>query len=89
GSWRAVSQRYDDSANTRQLSGYGVLDLRTSWQSSPELRWDLKLDNALDRGYTQGNYLRPTNPLDFTGEPHPYREAGRTALLAVTWTPQL
>ncbi|CAM4056669.1 TonB-dependent receptor domain-containing protein [Ectopseudomonas alcaliphila] len=89
GSWRAVSQRYDDPANNRQLSGYGVLDLRTSWQSTPELRWDLKLDNALDRGYTLGNYLRPTTPLDFVGEPQPYRDAGRTALLAVTWTPQL
>ena len=89
GSWHAVSQRYDDPANNRQLSGYGVLDLRSSWQSTPELRWDLKLDNVLDRGYTLGNYLRPTNPLDFTGEPQPYREAGRTVLLAATWTPQL
>lgn len=89
GSWRAVSQRYDDAKNTRQLSGYGVLDLRTSWQSTPELRWDLKLDNALDRDYTLGDYMRPTSPMDFTGEARPYREAGRTALLAVTWTPEL
>lgn len=89
GSWRAVSQRYDDAANTRQLSGYGDLDLRTSWQASDEVRFDLKLDNALDRNYTLGDYLRPTSPTDFMGEPQPYREAGRTALLAVTWTPEL
>lgn len=89
GSWRAVSQRYDDAANTRQLSGYGVLDLRSSWQSTPELRWDLKLDNVLDRRYALSNYMRPTSALDFVGEPRPYRDAGRTALLAVTWTPAL
>lgn len=89
GSWRAVSQRYDDAANTRQLSGYGDLDLRTSWRASDEIRFDLKLDNALDRNYTLGDYLRPTSPMDFMGEPQPYREAGRTALLAVTWTPEL
>ncbi|MGP0173420.1 TonB-dependent receptor domain-containing protein [Pseudomonas sp. NCHU5208] len=89
GSWRVVSQRYDDAANTRQLSGYGVLDLRSSWQSTPELRWDLKLDNVLDRRYALSNYMRPTSALDFMGEPRPYRDAGRTALLAVTWTPAL
>ncbi|WP_152220192.1 TonB-dependent receptor domain-containing protein [Pseudomonas sp. SCB32] len=89
GSWRAVSQRYDDAANTRELGGYGVLDLRTSWLASDELRFDLKLDNALDRDYALGDYLRPTSPTDYMGEAHPYREPGRTALLAVTWTPEL
>ncbi|QJP11622.1 TonB-dependent receptor domain-containing protein [Pseudomonas multiresinivorans] len=89
GTWRAVSQRYDDAANTRELSGYGVLDLRTSWLASDEVRFDLKLDNALDRDYTLGDYLRPTSPMDFMGEARPYREPGRTALLAVTWTPEL
>lgn len=89
GTWRAVSQRYDDAANTRELSGYGVLDLRTSWLASDEIRFDLKLDNALDRDYTLGDYLRPTSPMDFMGEARPYREPGRTALLAVTWTPAL
>ncbi|MFR0693430.1 TonB-dependent receptor domain-containing protein [Enterobacterales bacterium AE_CKDN230030158-1A_HGKHYDSX7] len=89
GTWRAVSQRYDDAANTRELSGYGTLDLRTSWTASEELRFDLKLDNALDRDYTLGDYLRPTSPSDYLGEARPYREPGRTALLAVTWTPEL
>lgn len=89
GTWRAVSQRYDDAANTRELSGYGVLDLRTSWLASDEIRFDLKLDNALDRDYTLGDYLRPTSPTDYVGEARPYREPGRTALLAVTWTPEL
>lgn len=89
GSWRALSGSYADAANTERLGGYGVLDLRGSWQFSDSLRWDLKLQNLFDRGYAQATYDRPTDPSGYPTEPLAYREAGRTALLALTWTPEL
>lgn len=89
GSWRALSNSYADAANTEQLGGYGVLDVRGSWQLSETLRWDLKMQNLLDRDYAQATYDRPTDPSGYPTETIPYREAGRTALLALTWTPEL
>jgi vitamin B12 transporter len=88
-SWRAVSHRYENTTNTSELAGYGLIDLRSSWQSSAELRWDLKLNNVLDRDYWQGKYERPTGPnwFDPTHE-YAYQEDGRSALLSLTWTPQ-
>lgn len=95
-SWRAVSQSYDYSivdqnwAGDRQtLPGYGLVDLRGSWQSSPSVRLDLQINNLLDKDYASSLYQRfaqwpdPTPP----GLPYGYQEPGRTALLAVTWTP--
>ena len=89
-SWRAVSQRFDDSANTSELAGYGLLDLRSSWQSTDELRWDLKLNNVLDRDYWQGKYQRPTGPNWFDPSREiAYQENGRSVLLSLTWAPTL
>ncbi|MCQ2043069.1 vitamin B12 transporter [Stutzerimonas kunmingensis] len=84
--WHVSSARYDTIANTRELSGYGVFDLRAGWQSHPELRWEAKVNNLFDRDYALATYNRPdgTNWWD-----HGYREAGRTGLFAVTWTPSL
>lgn len=89
GTWQLFSQRYTDPANSDTLAGYGTLDLRASWRASPALRWDLKLSNVLDRDYHLGTYSRPTGFWPAPSIDHPYREQGRSALLAVTWTPQL
>ncbi|MFZ5958070.1 TonB-dependent receptor domain-containing protein [Pseudomonas knackmussii] len=89
GSWRALSNSYADAANSETLGGYGVLDLRGSWNYSESIRWDLKVQNLLDRDYAQATYQRPTDPAGFPTETFAYREAGRTALLALTWTPEL
>ncbi|GBL60905.1 b12 family TonB-dependent receptor [Pseudomonas citronellolis] len=89
GTWRALSNSYADAANQDRLGGYGVLDLRGSWQFSETLRWDLKLQNLLDRDYARASYQRPTDPMGFPSETLHYKEAGRTALLALTWTPEL
>lgn len=88
--WRAVSSRYANASNTNELSGYGLLDLRTAWQSSRELLWEVKLDNLLDRDYALASYQRPTGPNWFDPTKNlQYQEAGRTALLSLTWTPGL
>lgn len=81
-SWRAVSGRYDDAQNTRELSGYGLLSLRGAWQASPEVAFDLKLNNIFDQDYTDATYSTGNGRYGYNSE-------GRTALFAVTWTPQL
>ncbi|MCQ4271339.1 TonB-dependent receptor [Pseudomonas kuykendallii] len=78
--WRAVSGVYDDAANDIALGGYGLLGLRGDWQATSEVNLALKLDNLLDKDYAQGTYQ---------GGLYPYRSEGRTALMALTWTPEI
>ncbi|MFN3769264.1 MAG: TonB-dependent receptor domain-containing protein [Ectopseudomonas guguanensis] len=80
--WHAISGRYDDADNEIEMSGYGLLSLRAAWQAMPELGLSLKLDNLLDKDYAEATYSTPNGRFD-------YNSAGRTALFAVTWTPQL
>lgn len=91
--WQAVSHSFDDSAagpsfstERQTVAGYGLLNLRSSWQATPELTWEAKIDNLLDRDYARSNYQREFGDLETV---YGYREAGRTALFAVTWTPEL
>ena len=56
--------------------------LRAGWQDTPELGLNLKLDNLLDKDYAEATYSTPNGRFG-------YNNAGRTALFAVTWTPQL
>ena len=94
-SWKAVSQSYDYSivdagySSTRQtVPGYGLVDLRSSWQASQSLRLELQLNNLFDRDYYTSLYQRfDASYLQPPGTAYGYREAGRTALLAVTWAP--
>jgi vitamin B12 transporter len=81
-SWRAVSGRYDDADNTRELGGYGLLNLRGKWQASQEVAFDLKLNNLFDKDYAEATYSTANGRFGYNTE-------GRTALFAVTWTPQL
>lgn len=80
--WRAISGRYDDAENQIDMSGYGLLSLRAAWQANEELGLSLKLDNLLDKDYAEATYSTPNGRFG-------YNSAGRTALFAVTWTPQL
>lgn len=82
--WQAVSSSYDDVNNNRQLAGYGLLALRGSWQASEELQLALKVDNLLDKDYSRAQY-----GVGWPETYHSYREEGRSALLSMTWTPQL
>lgn len=81
-SWQAVSSSYDDEANTRTISGYGLLGLRSSWTVSQEVKLEMKLDNLFDQPSSRAQY-------SYEGQYHGYREAGRTWLFGVTWTPAL
>lgn len=88
--WHISSSRYDNASNTRELSGYGTFDVRAAWQSHSELRWEAKVNNLFDRDYALATYNRP-NGINWwdPSQNYGYREAGRTALFAVTWTPSL
>lgn len=81
-SFHAVSSSYANAANTSELPGYGVLDLRASWQASEELAFDAKLANVLDKDYSRLVY-------SYNGQEYGYRELPFTAMLGVTWTPNL
>lgn len=87
--WQAVSSRYDDAANTRKIAGYGLLGARASWRMNEELLWQVKVDNLLDKDYSQALYSRPNDPFFGSVSYYGYREEGRSALLSLTWTPQL
>ncbi|MCB4793507.1 TonB-dependent receptor [Pseudomonas sp. NP21570] len=80
--WQAFSQRFASERTT--IPGYTVLNLRTSWQATPELRWEAKLDNVLDKDYHLALYQREFANMDSV---YGYKEQGRTALFAVIWTP--
>ncbi|WIX31278.1 TonB-dependent receptor [Salinicola sp. JS01] len=74
GDWRygATLRAAGDRRDTRYtfpygdttVSGYGIVDLRTAWQVTPQVELSAKLDNAFDRDYTlaegyntQGRYV--------------------------------
>ncbi|PTQ70973.1 TonB-dependent receptor domain-containing protein [Pseudomonas sp. GV071] len=81
-SWQAFSSSYDDVGNTRELPGYGLVGLRSSWQASSELEVQFKVDNLLNQDYSRAMYSHD-------GEYYDYREAGRTASVGFVWTPAI
>ncbi|WP_068829072.1 TonB-dependent receptor domain-containing protein [Pseudomonas sp. BMS12] len=81
-SWQAASNSYDDPNNQYQLSGYGLLGLRGSWQATTELKLEAKIDNLLDKDYQRALY-------EHEGERYGYRQEGRSAMFGFVWTPAL
>lgn len=77
--WQVFSRSYDALANTEELPGYGLLSLRSNWQATSEITLGFKVDNVLDKDYTRA--------IHWTGAE--YMGEGRTALVSVTWTPEL
>jgi len=77
--WQVFSRSYDALANTEELPGYGLLSLRSNWQATSEIILGFKVDNLLDKDYTRA--------IHWTGAE--YMGEGRTALVSVTWTPEL
>lgn len=49
--WLGEGDRYDDSAETRHIGGYGVLDLRAEAPLAKSWRLQLRAANVLDRRY--------------------------------------
>ncbi|RRV36431.1 TonB-dependent receptor [Stutzerimonas stutzeri] len=78
----AVSSSYGNAANTTELPGYGVLDLRASWQASSDLAFDMKLANVLDKDYSRLVYSH-------NGQEYGYQETPASVMVGMTWTPQL
>ena len=81
-SWQAVSSSFNDENNQQPIGGYGLLGLRGNWQASPQVRFDVKVDNLLDKSFTRALY-------SYDGSYYGYREERRSLQLAVTWTPTL
>ena len=79
-SWQAMSRSFNDEDNTQPIAGYGLLGLRSNWQASPQVRFDVKVDNLLDKRFTRALY-------SYEGNYYGYREERRALQLAVTWTP--
>ncbi len=44
-------RRFNDAANLRPLGGYGLLNLYTSWQVTPDLSLLVRLNNVTDKQY--------------------------------------
>jgi vitamin B12 transporter len=68
-----VGSRFDDTANTRALGAYTVVDLHATWQFAPSLSLQAKLNNLTDRVYetTYG-----------------YNQPGRSLYLTLRWQPK-
>jgi len=81
-SWLAVSSSYDDLNNQQSLGGYGLLGLRSSWELNREIKFEMKLDNLLDKSYSRAMYSHEDSQFG-------YREEGRAWLFGVTWTPEI
>lgn len=76
GAWSAgasvagFSSRYDNTANTARLGGYGTLDLHTEWAFSRDMKLGLKVNNAGNKAYeTALGYNQP----------------GRAAFVSLRW----
>lgn len=72
-SLQAYSSRFDDTANSRALGGYGVLDLRADWPFTEHWSLGLRLNNATDKRYETV---------------YGYNQAERQALVTLRFSPE-
>jgi vitamin B12 transporter len=73
GELHAVSERFDDAANTINLPGYALLNIYASTHLAKDWRLVMRIDNASDTQYQQvGQYATP----------------GRGLYAGVVWQPQ-
>lgn len=57
---QAVGQRFDNAANTRNLPGYGLINLYAQYQLTSALRLEARINNLLDKDYeTAWAYAQP------------------------------
>jgi len=52
----AEGKRYDDLANTRELAGYGTVDLRTEYALAKAWQLQARIGNLLDKDYETASY---------------------------------
>ena len=67
--------RYNDTANTQRLSGFGLLDLRAGWQFAKNWTGRVVVENVLDKEYTTAQ--------NFSG--WDYLNAGRSVMVSVSY----
>jgi vitamin B12 transporter len=89
GNWQLISRSWDNPDNTREISGYGLLNLRSGWQAADDLVFNLVVDNVFDKEYSRAFYGIFDSAPPFGSNYYPYRENGRTFMASVTWTPKL
>ena len=64
---RAIGKRYDDLANTQELAGYGIIDLRAAYQLAKDWQLQGRIENLLDKDYeTAALYNQPGSSLYVT-----------------------
>ncbi|SEI83772.1 vitamin B12 transporter [Allopseudospirillum japonicum] len=70
----AYQRRYEDSANQVRLGGYGVADVRASYQIRPDWHLGTRIANVFDKHYETAHY---------------YNMPGRTWWLSLEYRPQM
>lgn len=78
GSLRLVSSRYEDTANTDELSGYGLVDGTVSYRVNEQVKLQLALKNIFDKEYVSARSFS-------FGD---YLSIGREAMFSITYTPK-
>ncbi|WP_339676333.1 TonB-dependent receptor [uncultured Zhongshania sp.] len=78
GSLRLVSSRFEDTANTDELGGYGLVDSSVSYRVNEEVKLQLALKNIFDKEYVSARSFS-------FGD---YLSIGREAMLSITYTPK-
>ena len=72
----ASGPRFDDLANTRELGGYGVVDLRGHWQWKPAWRIQWQIGNLFDKAYeTAKNFNQDGRNVSLTLRYQPARRS--------------
>jgi len=80
GRLRAVDARFNNTANTQRLPGYGVLDLEARYRVDRAWSLEARLDNLLDRDYVEvRSTLNPFND---------YSVSGRALFLGLRYAPK-
>ena len=78
--WQAFDTRFNDSANTQPLPGYGLIGLRSSYAINPSLQVNAQLNNLMNKDYiVVRNTLSPYND---------YSTAGRSLYVGLRYSPQ-
>ena len=76
---QGFAARYNDTANTQRLGGYGLLALRAAWHLDRDWTLTGSVQNALDKDYTVNrSTFAPFND---------YATAGRTLLVGLRYAP--
>ncbi|NMG43340.1 TonB-dependent receptor [Aromatoleum toluvorans] len=78
GQWSAVGARYEDSANTQRMGGYGLVDLFAQYRIDRDWTLDAQIKNAGDKDYALALGFQNTV----------FATAGRTAFIGVRYAPR-